>query len=173
MGKVIRLTESELKNMIKKLVLEQSIIGALSDPSNSGLSLDTDAGGGKCLEKDADKRSVTELFTLCRKRRVVDTPSVIPLYTKLKNQISGLSSKSGTINVLNEVKTFNDFCVIDRLYSYGGNLRSTKPVSDLWKDLNSEWSLNWNTIGNALSKVLHDGKISRCKSYSKNNSPLN
>ena len=146
MKKIVRLKESELIQIIKRSINEQGFGGVqnILDPANVGLSLNVGGEEGN----ESDYQAVYRLFVECRKipdnqLKLTDSRN-IELFNNLYNQIQGLSSASNTVKVIQQIKSKNEFCAVDRLFS-----RQKK--QDLYKELDNEVGLTWGDVLKGVS----------------------
>jgi hypothetical protein len=123
MSRIIRLTESDLVKIVKRVIKEQpGIIGALSDPSNLGLSVslgDETYRMRKCKKDNPSKNKLSQLFKYCNKvQSDTNTNKIKAWNDRLYKSMKGLGTNKDFIQVLDEIKTVNELSAIWRTFKY-------------------------------------------------------
>ena len=165
MARIIRLSESDLVKIVKRVIKEQpGIIGALSDPSNVGLSVNTDVGlggSGGCKKDNPSKNKLSQLFKYCNKvQSDTNTAQIKAWNDRLYKSMKGLGTNEDFIKVLGEIKTINQLAAIWRTFKYDNE--------NLWQWMDGEMKYSWDDTWNALKKeVTSPAKIPTCLEYNK------
>jgi hypothetical protein len=122
MKKIVRLTESDLVKIIKRVISEQGPIPNLSKAPRgfSGKTpriLDDPAGGDDwaCYVKN-----IKELVKWCRgnKNRFIPDSKSIDMSKELHNAMDGISLGISTMDTIKKIKTQDEFCKISNFYNY-------------------------------------------------------
>jgi hypothetical protein len=134
MGRKIVLTESELVNLIKRIVNEQLSIGGVSaaemvtSASDLGLQIGVDTGDARlniCEEEYKDYEKVAKSFNWCRLNSKADKYSWPENWAanQVKKDVQTTSTKDLIIPALETIKTAKDFCqFVNSYYKFKGDL---------------------------------------------------
>jgi hypothetical protein len=162
--KKIKLTESDLYRLVKRVLEEQSILGSLSDPSNTGLDVNMDIDPKSsygCLKTNSGKNKMSQLFSYCSKLQVqTNSPKVKQWNDRLYNSMKGLGTNEDLIKVFGELTSIQDLASIWKTFKYDGE--------NLWQWIEGERKYDWDTIWNSIpDKVKSVAKIPVCLQYDK------
>jgi hypothetical protein len=186
MKKVIKLTESDLVRIIKKIISEQpfSLMGAadLIAPSRTGavsrLDLskgpkNSSSGRTPKTELDSYKKScenpiphknfVKNYFTYCQNNKSKYSGSLNStqryLIQDLHKSMEGIFS-TGTLNLLEKINSLSDFCKIANNFNFENSENPGK--NDLYSWLDDENSIQWVDVAEILKKFNKESGISDC-----------
>jgi hypothetical protein len=163
MSRIIRLSESDLVKIVKRVIKEQGIIGALADPSNVGLGVNTDVGlggSGGCKKDNPSKNKLTQLFTYCNKvQSDTNTTKIKAWNDRLYRSMKGLGTNEDFIKVLDEIKTINELAAIWKTFKYDNE--------NLWQWMGGEMKYSWDDTWSHLKKFQSIADISNCLEYNK------
>lgn len=164
MVNIIRLTESELVELVKKVLEEQSVIGALSDPSNVGLNVSLGeepyqmGKSGACKKDNPADNKLRQLFTYCNKVSPDSNINKIKKWNdRLYKSMKGLGTNKDFITVLDEIKTVNELSAVWKTFKYDNE--------NLWQWMSSEMKYTWDDVWNHLKKFQSIAKIPICLEY--------
>jgi hypothetical protein len=164
MKRVIKLTESDLTRIVKRVMVEQGFLGGLEAMPETGqdvigvaprLFLDL------CEVKKTSGELTLELFG--RLRGLSGQPSqtdksIQSWATRLNTSMSGAGITDDLIKVLNQIKTPQQMGAV--LIAYNNKYKRT-----LHKDLSGEYTISWETIWGSLKKFAKGLKLDSCKRY--------
>lgn len=161
MKKIIRLTESDLARIVKRVIKEQSIL-SMPDLGQDVVGL-TKMGSNKCLKYKEDPKIVLSLFYNSRKSSGQPSQNdqkiknwVTRIYNSTKSSITSDFTK-----VLSEIKTPQEFGAV--LLGY-----ETKFKKPLYQVINGKVK-DWKSIKNSLGKIKGSLNIDFCETYSNPN----
>ena len=179
MKRVIKLTESDLQIIVKKvlretkkntkrkgLVSEQPALGNYLDALGAGTGWDFGPGSVNyekdCLEYNSGKNKMSLLLTYVSKLPTGQiTPQVQKWNDRLYKSMKGLGTSSDYINVLKELKTPQDLAMIYKSFKYEGE--------NLWDWMSGEYSYSWDDTFNAIPpSVRNPAKIPLCSKENPN-----
>ena len=158
MKKIIRLTETDLSRIVKRVIKEQSI---LSMPDLGQMVVDIRNTGPRCMTYKEPNQVVFDIFM--KSRKSTGQPSqndqkIINWVKRIGTSIQGTGISSDFTKVLSEIKTPQELGAV--LIGY-----STKYKRPLYQDLSGEYGISWKTIRTSLSKMEKDLKIQSCLKY--------
>jgi hypothetical protein len=174
MKKIIKLTESELVLIIKKVISEQPITGLgraiptrIQKTSNwSGKTPRVEDGSPSPIECDNPtpyEMQVKGYFTYCNKNKSKYSGGLTPtqryLIQDLYKSMEGLFS-TGTLSLIEKISTLDDFCKVAVNYNYENSERPGK--NDLYSWLDDETSIQWIDVASALEKFKDEAGVSTC-----------
>lgn len=155
----------KLVSLFKEVIKEQpaalGVLDALADPSNVGLSVNTDGTATPCLKPNSDKNKVYQLFAYCNKVQVGQlTPKIKQWNDRLYNAMRGLGTNNDVNKVFSELTSINDLVGIVRTFKYENE--------SLLQWLNGEMNINWETIWKSIpNNVKSVAKIPDCLEFDK------
>ena len=172
--KVIRLKESDIHRIVKRVLREQSILGnftrTLADPSNVGPSFDIDQGGLSPDPLTTAAEKVWELFEKAKKEfgnRLLPQETLNRLESdakKLKAAMDGAGINGTEVKrILNRIKDKDELNNL-LIFFECGDLNSNKDCGkSLYNWLAGEYTISWDTIWKSLESrfdkdVYHGGK---------------
>jgi hypothetical protein len=180
MKKIIKLTESELVSIIKKVISEQPI-GPLGTASRINLSKapriskysdfsgktprieDGSPSMSECENPTPYNIQVKGYFAYCNKNKSKYSGGLNStqryFIQDLYNSMEGLFS-TGTLNLLEKIPTLDDFCKVAINYNYENSERPGK--NDLYSWLEDETSIQWIDVALALYKFKDEAGVSTC-----------
>jgi flavodoxin len=152
------------ESQLQKILSEQDIMGALSDPSNLNFDpgMNTDySNSSNCKKENPPKNMLIALFTYCNKVQPDSNTAQIKKWNdRLYNAMKGMGTNPDFIKVLNEIQTINQLAAIWKTFKYENE--------NLWQWMQGEtrydWSDTWKAINN---KVKSPAKIPECLEYDK------
>lgn len=180
MKKVIRLTESDLVRIVKRVISEQPISGPLGAASRINLSkipraskynefsgktprTELDGSMSECENPTPYEMQVKGYFTYCNKNKSKYSGGLTPtqryLIQDLYKSMEGLFS-TGTLSLLEKISTLDDFCKVAVNYNYENSERPGK--NDLYSWLDDETSIQWIDVASALEKFKDEAGVSTC-----------
>ena len=175
MKKVIRLTESDLVRIVKRVISEQPIIplGAArqinlsksprSDFSGKTPRTELDGSMSECENPIPYEMQVKGYFTYCNKNKSKYSGGLTPtqryLIQDLYKSMEGLFS-TGTLSLLEKISTLDDFCKVAVNYNYENSERPGK--NDLYSWLDDETSIQWIDVASTLEKFKDEAGVSTC-----------
>ena len=172
MKKIIKLTESELVTIIKKVISEQPITGLgraiptrIPKTSNwSGKTPRVEDGSPSPIECDNPTPydiQVKGYFAYCNKNKSKYLGSLTPnqryLIQDLYKSMEGLFS-TGTLNLLEKITTLDDFCKVAINYNY----ENSEGGNELYSWLEDEDSIQWIDVATALEKFKDEAEVETC-----------
>jgi hypothetical protein len=145
MKKVIRLTESDLVRIVKKVISEQGSFGAARGINLSkGFSgktprvIDDPAGddGSGCY-----LANIKQLVKWCKsnKNRFIPDSKSINLSKELHDAMDGISLGISTIDAIKKIKTQDEFCKISNFYNYDNQDLGEWMDDEILLPLNQVW----------------------------------
>ena len=170
MKKIIRLTESDLVLIVKRVMNEQGFFGGLEAMPELGQDVVgihksnySTNYSDKCKTYKSSSELVLDLFT--KLRGVSGQPSqsdktIQSWIQRLHNSMSGLGATSDLTKVFNEIKTQQQMGSLLNAYN-------KKFGKALYQDLNVEHTITWDTIWNLVKKFKSGIKLEVCKTYRK------
>ena len=161
MKKIIKLTESDLTRIVKRVIQEQGFLGGLEAMPETGQDV-VGVGGTNLLGCKTYKSSselVLELFG--KLRGISGQPSqtdktIQDWVQRLVNSMSGAGASTDLTKVFNEIKTQQQMGAV--LIAY-----NKKFGRALWKDLSGEYTITWDTIWGLVKKFKNGITIEPCK----------
>lgn len=188
MKKIIKLTESELVKIIKRVISEQPILGlASSNPVRINLSKTPQVGSSRLPFPETDASTETginckdrqlpidkiakQYFSYCNVNKSKFSGSLSNqqkyLMQDLHKSMDGVTS-TGTLEILEKIPKLEDFCKIVINFNYpnsqGGN--------DLWSWLDDEYSIGWLDVHFALRKFEKEIGLIKCSEQLNNSNFL-
>lgn len=165
MKRVIKLTESDLTRIVKRVMVEQLGMGVeiASGAMDAGVNLDVTGleGGDRCLTRKKSSELTLELFAKLRglSGQPSQTDKTIQSWVvRLHTSMDGIGLSNDLIKVLNEIKTPQQMGAVLTEY----NNKYTRP---LYQDLSGEHTIGWETIWGSLKKFTKGLKLDSCKTY--------
>ena len=162
MKKVIKLTESDLTRIIRRIIKEQPIGGLLGMPETGqdvvgvyNYQLNTSS----CKTTKTSSELVMELFMKLKKLSGLTNQSDKTIQSwvqRLSNSMSGVGVSNDLLKVFNEIKTPQQMGSVLLTYN-------NKFGRSLYQDLSGEHTITWNTIWLSIKKFAPFLKISYCK----------
>lgn len=170
MKKVIRLTESDLVRLVKRVLMEQPItLPRVLPRFDMAKGIKSTPKQGFRLPQDADTPSDTEcfeanikkIFIYCNSKKSQFTPDdeSKKIAKKLYDEMAGLNFTSrGLFNTLKSIKDYKQFCKVNNSFHYEGDnleqwikdeLVHPKDVSDSLKHI-------WKGIGHTDSCTSYE-----------------
>lgn len=174
MKKVIRLTESDLVKIIKRVISEQGPLGPIGGisripkvPRNwSGRTPRIEDGSPstiECKNSVPYEMQVKGYFSYCNKNKSKYSSNLNSsqryLIQDLHKSMEGLFS-TGTLNLLEKIATLNDFCKVAVNFNYENSERPGK--NDLYSWLDDEDSIQWIDVASALRKFKDEAEVETC-----------
>ena len=169
MSKKIRLTETELINLIKRVIKEQpSVVDMVTSASDWGISLgpglpDTNIESGKnCDEEFEDYEFVANSFNWCRYDSKADKYSWEGNWAanQVMTDVQTTSSQDLITPAIKTISTAKDFCqFVNSYYKFKG---------DLYNDIDKYvyTSNKWSKIREAIPRDFKiTAKIPVCKKF--------
>jgi len=167
--RIIRLTESDLSRIVRRVINEQLLVasggGLLSMPETGqdvvGLTKT------RVLDPCKTYKSLGELtLELFGKLRAISGQTSLLDKTiqswilRLNNSMKGVGSSNDLTKVLSEIKTKEQMGAV--LNAYNKKFGKT-----LWQDLSGEQTITWNTIWGIVKKFKSGISMNGCKEYHK------
>ena len=147
MKKVIRLTESDLVKLVKKVIKEQDLIGM----ANQILS-----GSG-----DSDTK-VLEFCNICKKSNLIfykDTGRVNQFADQIRDAVQGVGTNEESIyKVFEDLESFDEFCGMVMAYEDSYNVDLYTDLSDDISD-ESEWVRIMRPLRNLVHNIQPSDKV--------------
>jgi hypothetical protein len=165
MKRIIKLTESDLIRIVRRVIKEQGpqFIDIISGASNFGLNFDAGIDGGMygCKTQKSSYDLVIELFNksknLNNKPSTSDT-QIKKWVSRIYSSMDGIGMGDDFTKVLSEIKTPEQLGAV--LDSYRITHKNYLSV-----DLSGEYTISWDTIWNNLKKFQSILKIDSCAKY--------
>jgi hypothetical protein len=173
MKKVIKLTESDLTRIIRRIIKEQPFGGLLGMPEtgqdvvgvhNYQLNLNTSS----CKTTKTSSELVMELFMKLRKLSGLTNQSDKTIQSwvqRLSNSMSGVGITNDLLKVFNEIKTPQQMGSVLLTYN-------NKFGRSLYQDLSGEHTITWETIWTTVKKFSSSLNISHCKTLNTSSTPM-
>ena len=166
MKKIIRLTESNLIRIVKKVLNEQMpVMDMLANMPETGEEVTglvgVSTGDNSCETKKTSSELVLEIFKTSRVVQGQPSQSdktIQDWVTRISKSMEGAGITSDFTKVLNEIKTTQQLGSV--LNAYNKKFKRT-----LYQDLSGEYTISWDTIYNSIKKFLTPLKISWCKKW--------
>lgn len=164
MSKKIRLTETELINLIKRVIKEQpSVVDILTSASDWGFSYGTTPESSKlCEEEFEDYEFVVNSFNWCRYNSNADKYSWAENWAanQVKKDVQTTSSEDLITPAIKTISTSKDFCqFVNSYYKFKG---------DLYNDID-KYVYTSNKWGKIREAIPRDFKITasmpECKKF--------
>ena len=158
MKKIIRLTESDLTRIIKRVIKEQSIL-SMPDLGNDAVGLHKTGVG--CMSYKEDNQIVFDIFMGSRKstgQPSQNDQKIKNWVTRIGGSIAGTGISPDFTKVLSEIKTPQELCAVLIVYS-------TKYKRPLYDDLSGEYEISCKTIRTSLGKMEKVLNIKDCLKY--------
>jgi hypothetical protein len=159
MKKIVRLTESDLTRIVRRVIQEQALGGLLDMPDTGqdvvGLHLNTQVG---CRTYKSSSELVLELFGKLRGISSQSDKTIQSWVQRLHNSMSGPGVSDDLTKVFNEIKTQQQMGSV--LNEYNKKFGRT-----LYQDLSGEYTITWDTIWGLIKKFKKGIKIEPCKTY--------
>jgi len=165
MKRIIKLTESDLTRIIRRVIKEQgpAFVDMVSGASNFGVNFSAgipDSSYG-CKTQKSSYDLVLELFNksknLNNKPSTSDT-QIKKWVSRIYTSMDGIGISDDFTKVLSEIKTPEQLGSV--LDSY-----KTTHKNYLSVDLSGEYTISWETIWNKLKKFQPTLKIDSCAKY--------
>ena len=169
MGRIIRLTERDLKRLVKRVINEQIFFGnsgglTLGTPEIDNGTVDLTVGSSNpCLAYKSSAEMTLELFG--KLRGISGQPNQLDKtiqswILRLHNSMTGVGASNDLTKVLSEIKTQQQMGSV--LNAYNKKFGRT-----LYQDLSGEYTISWDTIWGIVKKFNSGSGISigRCKRY--------
>jgi hypothetical protein len=177
MGRIIRLTERDLKRLVKRVINEQIFFGnsgglTLGTPEVDNGTVDLRVGSSNpCLGYKSSAELTLELFGKLRgvgltitkteeKNNTGQYQTIQSWISRLNNSMTGAGASNDLTKVLSEIKTQQQMGSV--LNAYNKKFGRT-----LYQDLSGEYTISWDTIWGIVKKFKSGSGISidRCKRY--------
>jgi hypothetical protein len=158
MKKVIKLTESDLTRIIRRVIQEQNI-GGLLDMPETGQDVVGITNSKLCKTTKTSSELVMELFIKLKKLSGLTNQSDKTIQSwaqRLSNSMSGVGVSNDLLKVFKEIKTPQQMGSVLLTYN-------NKFGRSLYQDLSGEHTITWNTIWLSIKKFAPFLKISYCK----------
>jgi hypothetical protein len=162
MKKVIKLTESDLIRIVRRVIQEQPLGGLLGMPETGqdvvgvhNYQLNTSS----CKTTKTSSELVMELFMKLRKLSGLTNQSDKTIQSwvqRLSNSMSGVGVSNDLLKVFKEIKTPQQMGSV--LIAY-----DNKFGRKLYEDLSGEHTITWETIWTNVKKFSPSLNISHCK----------
>lgn len=168
MKKIVRLTESDLTRIVKRVINEQMFFGnagGLLDMPDLGqdvVGIDK-MGGGKtgCKTYKSSGELTLELFgklrSIAGQTNQLDK-TIQSWILRLNNSMKGIGSSNDLSKVLSEIKTKEQMGSV--LNAYNKKFGKT-----LYQDLSGEQTITWDTIWGIVKKFKSGISMNGCKEY--------
>jgi hypothetical protein len=165
MKRIIRLTESDLSRIVRRVINEQLLMssgGGLLSMPDTGQDV---VGLNKTIMQDPCKtyKSSGELtLELFGKLRAISGQTSLLDKTiqswilRLNNSMKGVGTSNDLTKVLSEIKTKEQMGAV--LNAYNKKFGKT-----LWQDLSGEQTITWNTIWGLVKKFKSGISMNGCK----------
>jgi len=161
MTKVIKLKESDIYRMVKRVLNEQSILGSftrtVADPSNVGPTFDIDNSGGQRGPATTAQEKVKELFDIAKKdfgNRLLPEETLNRLESdakKLKAAMKGAGIKGTEVQrILKSIKDKDELNNLLIFFECGNLNRNKDCGNSLYNWLAGEYTISWDTIWKSL-----------------------
>ena len=166
MKRIIKLTESDLTRIVKRVIEEQGFLGGLEAMPETGQDvIGVGPGGtlfgGLCEVRKTSGELTLELFSKLRglSGQPSQTDKTIQSWVvRLNTSMLGVGLTDDLIKVFNEIKTPQQMGAV--LVNY--NNKYKRP---LYQDLSGEHTISWQTIWGSLKKFTKGLKLDSCKKY--------
>jgi hypothetical protein len=162
MKRVVKLTESDLEHIVRRVIREQALGGLLDMPETGqdviGVGPINPIG---CKTYKSSSELVLELFG--KLRSVSGQPNqsdktIQSWVQRLSNSMNGLGASNDLTKVFTEIKTQQQMGSV--LNAYNKKFGRT-----LYQDLSGEHTISWDTIWSLVKKFKTGIKIEMCKAY--------
>ena len=164
MKRIIKLKESDLIRIVKKILNEQMpVMDMLSSIPETGQEV-TGLVGVQSTPCEVNKTSSEMVLEIFKKSRGVQgQPSqtdktVQNWISRISKSMEGVGITSDFTKVLSEIKTPQQLGAVLNGYN-------TKFKRTLYQDLSGEYTISWDTISKSLKKFESPLKIGWCKKF--------
>jgi indole-3-glycerol phosphate synthase len=158
MKKVIKLTESDLTRIVRRVIQEQAL-GGLLDMPEVGQDVVGINNAQLCKTTKTSSELVMELFMKLKKLKGLTSQSDKTIQSwvqRLSKSMSGVGVSNDLLKVFKEIKTPQQMGSV--LIAY-----NNKFGRSLYKDLSGEHTITWETIWTNVKKFSPSLNISYCK----------
>ena len=161
MKKIIRLTESDLERIVRRVIQEQALGGLLDMPETGQDVIGVQTQPTGCKTYKSLSELVLDLFG--KLRSVSGQPSqsdktIQSWVQRLSNSMNGLGATNDLTKVFTEIKTQQQMGSV--LNAYNKKFGRT-----LYQDLSGEHTISWDTIWGLVKKFKTGIKIETCKAH--------
>jgi hypothetical protein len=160
MKKVIRLSESDLVRIVKRVIKEQAFsLGGLESMPDTGYDAVDSSPQTICQQTKKTSELVLELFSKLRGVSGQPNPADKTIQSwilRLNNSIKGIGTSGDLNKVFSEIKTQQQMGSVLNAY----NKKFGKP---LYEDLSGEVTVSWDTIWKLSQKFGKGFNITACK----------
>ena len=180
MKKVIRLTESDLTRLVKRVINEQIFFGnsgglTLGTPEIDNGTVDLTVGSSNpCLAYKSSAELTLELFGKLRgvgltitkteeKNNTGQYQTIQSWISRLNNSMTGAGASNDLTKVLSEIKTQQQMGSV--LNAYNKKFGKT-----LYQDLSGEHTITWDTIWGLVKNFKKGISIDGCKEWNQGQS---
>ena len=165
MKRIIRLTESDLSRIVRRVINEQLLMssggGLLSMPDTGQdvVGLNKTIMQDPCKTYKSSGELTLELFGKLRgiagQTNQLDK-TIQSWILRLNNSMKGLGSSNDLTKVLSEIKTKEQMSSV--LNAYNKKFGKT-----LYEDLSGEYTISWDTIWGIIKRFNYGKSIGACK----------
>jgi hypothetical protein len=165
MKKIVRLTESDLTRIVKRVINEQMFFGngggllSMPETGYDAGTINNNPVEGSCKTYKSSGELTLELFGKLRgiagQTNQLDK-TIQSWILRLNNSMKGLGSSNDLSKVLSEIKTKEQMGSV--LNAYNKKFGKT-----LYQDLSGEQTITWNTIWGIVKKFKSGISIDACK----------
>jgi hypothetical protein len=149
MKKIIKLTESELVLIIKRVISEQPISGPLGGARGINLAKGFSGKTPRILDDPTGDdvsgcylANIKQLVKWCKsnKNKFIPDSKSINLSKELHDAMDGISLGINTMEVIKKIKTQDEFCKIANFYNYDNQDLGEWMGDEILLPLNQVWS---------------------------------
>ena len=168
MGRIIRLTESDLTRLVRRVIKEQ-ILGGLEVMPELGYSVDIGIGNVPQIGCKTYKSSGELSLELFGKLRGISgqpnqlDKTIQSWILRLHNSMTGAGASNDLTKVLSEIKTQQQMGSV--LNAYNKKFGKT-----LYQDLSGEHTITWDTIWGLVKNFKKGISIDGCKEWNQGQS---